>query len=709
MNRLANEPSPYLRQHKDNPVHWYPWGDDAFEAARERDVPVLLSVGYSACHWCHVMAHESFENPEIAAYMNEHFVCVKVDREERPDVDALYMEATQAMTGSGGWPMTVFMLATGEPFFCGTYFPPQSHDNHPGFPEIMSAIVDLWNGRRDDLVEQAQRITTALQRDVGSVDSPDNALPTTDTIAAAMEALMSSIDEQHGGFGGAPKFPQAMAVDQLLRAGQYGSQSALDAATLTLDHMASGGIYDHLGGGFSRYSVDRAWLVPHFEKMLYDNALLIRTYTHAYQITHDARYAQIVEETVEYVLRDLSGPNGARFAAEDADSLPHHDATKAEEGAFYVWSRNEVIEVLEQAGLSDHIDEVVSWYGITMHGNFEGANIPNRLHRVGHLERSDAVEAARVALLAHRATRPRPSLDDKVLTEWNALMISALCDAGEVFQRSDWIDAAVTTAEFLHANLHVTHENGTRRWYRSFQFNELIETSTLPTNLHSMNTAGVVNHLAYGNDYAALLEAFIDLYEATGDPRWLHDAQQTADDLIDLFGDPNGGFVENGRDGDQLIAAQKSWMDNPTPATNSLAAHGLLRLERHLSNPDYGKPARDILAIMSGATTRYSQSFGYLLAAVVRHVHGPLEIVIDGDATELLAAVRSAFLPTRILAHGEPTDSALWEGRVGTEAGYLCWDHVCQPPVTSPAEVTAHLSTVIGRELEPAQSSPPLR
>lgn len=699
MNRLANEPSPYLRQHQDNPVDWYPWGDEAFATARERDVPVLLSVGYSACHWCHVMAHESFENTEIAAFMNEHFVCVKVDREERPDVDALYMEATQAMTGSGGWPMTVFMLATGEPFFCGTYFPPQSHGNHPGFLDIMSAIVDLWTDQRDQLLEQAQRITTALQRNVGTTDNREEKLPTLNTIAAAMDTLLGSIDEQHGGFGGAPKFPQSMAVDQLLRGAQYGSEPARAAAVLTLDHLSAGGIYDHLGGGFSRYSVDQQWLVPHFEKMLYDNALLIRTFTHGYQVTQEARYAQVVEETVSYILRDLSGPNGARFAAEDADSLPAHDSTTAEEGAFYVWNRNELSDVLQDAGLGESINAVQSWYGITMHGNFEGANIPNRLHRVGHLRRPDEVEAARQVLFEHRKSRPRPGLDDKVLTEWNALTISALCEASVVFNRPDWLTEALLTADFLLNNLQRDTGGSSKRWYRSFQFNELITASSPPADLQAIETTGVTNHLAYANDYAALLEAFLDLYEVTGDATWLRTAQQTADDLIALFADADGGFVENGRDGDQLIAPQKSWMDNPTPATNSLAANGLLRLEGHLSNSDYGNYARDILAIMGGAIAQHAQSFGYLLGAALRHVHGPLEIVVDGDSPELIQALGAQYLPTRIFVHGDPTDSALWQGRVGTNSAYLCWDHVCQPPIQTEAEAAELLSTVVGRQL----------
>ena len=420
-NRLANETSPYLRQHAENPVDWYPWGDEAFAAARERDVPILLSIGYSSCHWCHVMAHESFEDPDTAAEMNRSFVNVKVDREERPDVDAVYMEATQAMTGAGGWPMTVFLTPEGEPFYCGTYFPAEPRGGQPTFRQLLGAIELAWRDQRDAVREQAGRLVDAIRTTASA--PADAGLPDTSTLDEATMSMLSVHDARFGGFGTAPKFPQAMAVDHLLRHhARTGSRAALEAAVTTLDAMASGGIHDHLGGGFSRYSVDERWLVPHFEKMLYDNVLLARAYLHAWQLTDEDRFLQVLEETLGYVLDVLSHPDGGRYSAEDADSLPPGapEGARPEEGAFYLWTPEQVAEALEAAGLGEVTEQALEWWGIRPGGNFEGRSIPNRLHARGGLARPPAIEAARSALERARRQRPRPGLDDKVLTEWNA-------------------------------------------------------------------------------------------------------------------------------------------------------------------------------------------------------------------------------------------------------------------------------------------------
>jgi uncharacterized protein YyaL (SSP411 family) len=428
-NRLADETSPYLRQHQNNPVDWYPWSDEAFDTARDEDKPVLLSVGYSACHWCHVMAHESFENPDTAAVMNELFVNIKVDREERPDVDAIYMEAVQAMTGQGGWPMTVFLTPDGRPFYGGTYFPDQPRHGMPSFTDVLRAMDGHWQSNRDELGEQADRLTEALGAVANLTPAP--AVPGEALLANAYDTLRQQYDPRWGGFGGAPKFPGTMSLDLLLRAHHHnGSADTLAMVTNSLDAMASGGIYDHVGGAFARYSVDEEWLVPHFEKMLYDQALLTRVYLHAWQVTGEDRYRQVVDETIGYLLRDLRHPAGGFFSAEDADS-------EGVEGKFYVWS---VDEIRDTAG--DDADEAIAWWGVTASGNFEGANILHRPER-GDLVRPPGVERARQRLFEVREKRIRPGLDDKVLTEWNALMVASLAEAAAATGDPTWLDAAV--------------------------------------------------------------------------------------------------------------------------------------------------------------------------------------------------------------------------------------------------------------------------
>ncbi|HEY2332334.1 MAG TPA: thioredoxin domain-containing protein, partial [Acidimicrobiales bacterium] len=477
MNRLAQESSPYLRQHRDNPVDWYPWGAEAFDEARLRDVPVLLSVGYSACHWCHVMAHESFENPAIAGEMNRLFVNVKVDREERPDVDAVYMEALQSMTGGGGWPMTVFLDHDARPFHAGTYFPPRPVRGMPGFVEVLEAVDEAWRERRPALLEHASQLTSSLDRPVDTGDGT-RAAPGPAAVVTAAGEILGRLDARWGGFGGAPKFPQTMSIDLLLRAhDRTGDPALLAAARLSLDAMAAGGIYDHLGGGFARYSVDDRWLVPHFEKMLYDQALLVRAYLHAWQVTGEPAYRQVLDETVAYVLRELRSPAGGLCSAEDADS-------EGVEGKFYVWSRAEVLEV---AG-----PEAADWWGVTEAGNFEGANILCR-PLGAPLVRPPSIDAARAALFERREGRVRPGLDDKVLAEWNGLFLSSLAEAAAATGNVDWLAAAVEIGEFLIRELLVDG-----RWRRSWQ----ADTGA--------------RHLAVAADHAALVDAFTRLAEATG-------------------------------------------------------------------------------------------------------------------------------------------------------------------------------------------------
>jgi uncharacterized protein YyaL (SSP411 family) len=657
-NRLAGETSPYLRQHADNPVAWYPWGEEAFAAARERDVPVLLSVGYSACHWCHVMAHESFEDPATAELMNRWFVNVKVDREERPDVDAIYMEAVQAMTGHGGWPMTVFLAPDGRPFFGGTYFPPAPRPGQPSFGQLLARVHEAWTTERDAIDDQAGRLTASLNRLADLV--PDDGLPGHDVLLDAAAVLRRQHDPAWGGFGGAPKFPQAMSLDALVRAHHHtGDDELLQVVRTSLDAMASGGIYDHLGGGFARYSVDARWLVPHFEKMLYDNALLLRVYLHALQVTALPRYRQVVAETVGYVLRDLRLPDGGIASAEDADS-------EGEEGRFSVWTLDEVRAVLTAAGLDP--EPAIDWYGVTAEGNFEGRNILWRPVR-GDLLRPPAIEAARAVLFAHREQRVRPGLDDKVLTEWNALWVASLAEAGAALGEPSWVDAARTTADFLRRELR--RPDG--RWLRSWQ------------------AEGGARHLAYAADHAALVDAFTRLAEATGEARWITEARTTADDLLRLFhDDERGGVFTTGSDAERLVTRPKDLMDDATPSANSLAAVALLRLAALTGETRYRAAAEEVLRLAGGLAAKHPTAFGHLLAAVDLSASGVREVAVVGDRADLVRAVQERYLPDTVLAWGEPYPSPLWDGRTPGSA-YVCRNHVCQAPVQTLDALTAQL------------------
>ena len=656
VNRLAGESSPYLRQHQDNPVDWYPWGPEAFAAAREHDRPILLSVGYSACHWCHVMAHECFEDDEVAARMNDLFVSVKVDREERPDVDAVYMDAVQAVSGRGGWPMTVFCDTDGRPFFGGTYYP------KPQFLQLLAAVDDAWRNRREGLAQQAGELTEAVGRTERMTSS--GAVPGAETLNTALEGLASQFDSVWGGFGRAPKFPQSMSLELCLRAhAETGSSDALDVVVTSLDAMASGGMYDHLGGGFARYSVDDHWMVPHFEKMLYDQALLARVYVHAFQVTGEPRYAQVAAETIEYVLRDLRHRDGGFFSAEDADSPDGHG--HSHEGLFYIWKPSEILDAVgaELAPLA------IEWYGVTDEGNFEGANILHRPVR-GDLLRPPPIEEARALLFAARAHRARPGLDDKVLTEWNALFLATLAEAALVLDRDDWLAAAVANAEFLCTSLR--RVDG--RWMRSWQADR------------------GARHLAFAADHAALVDAFTRVAEATGEARWIAEATNTADALLDGFWDAEaGGVFTTGVDGEALVVRQKDLFDNASPSANSLTALALLRLAGLTGEQRYRHHAEQILALVGGLAAEHPTAFAHALSAIDVHRAGLTEIAVVGPRPDLVCTVAARYLPNAVLTWGQPFASPLWEGRAEGHA-YVCRDFVCLAPVTEPEALDAQLS-----------------
>jgi uncharacterized protein YyaL (SSP411 family) len=647
VNRLSEETSPYLRQHRDNPVDWYPWGDEAFARARERDRPILLSVGYSACHWCHVMAHESFEHAATAAVMNDLFVNVKVDREERPDVDAIYMEAVQAIAGQGGWPMTVFLTPDGRPFFGGTYFP------RDRFVALLRQVAAAWDEQRTALERDADQLADAIRagtrlRGDGGPDGETPALSPS-LVRGGYEGLRRAFDPEWGGFGRAPKFPQPTMLELLLRIGaRHGDGDALPMVVTTLDAMASGGIYDHLGGGFARYATDRTWLVPHFEKMLYDNALLLRVYLHAWQVTGEDRYRQVAEETAAYLLGPpMRSPLGGIHSAEDADS-------EGVEGKFYVWSLAEVSTVAGPAA--------VEWYGITGGGNWEGANILHRPVR-GDLLRPPEVEQARGRLFEARQRRPRPGLDDKVVTEWNAMAVAALAEAGAAFGRADWVGAAEQVAGFLLGSLR--RPDG--RWLRSWHGGR----------------AG--RNLAVAVDQAWLVEAFTRLAEATGRAAWVGHARSAADDLLRLFWDQEeGGLFTIGSDGEQLIVRAKDTYDGATPSANSVAALALIRLGALTGEDRYTGAASGICRLLEPQMARQPLSLTNLLAATDLLINGVTEVAVTGGRADLVEAVQSTYLPSAVLAWGEPYPSPLWEGRSGpdqTGKAFVCRDYACLAPV----------------------------
>jgi len=649
-NRLAHETSPYLLQHKDNPVDWYAWGEEALARAREEDKPILLSIGYSACHWCHVMERESFEDPDTAALMNARFVCIKLDREERPDVDAIYMEACQAMTGAGGWPLNVFLTPDQVPFHAGTYFPRESRMGMPGWHSVLEAVADAWDQRRDEIRAGGARIAERLSGGALIAASTEPMDPR--SLDEALAGFRSQYDRAHGGFGGAPKFPPASALEFLMRRGEN------EMAAHTLRAMASGGMYDQVGGGFARYSVDPYWLVPHFEKMLYDNALLARAYLHGWQVTGDALFRRVCEETLDWALREMRGPEGGFFSALDADS-------EGVEGKFYVWAVGEMQDAL--AGEPD-ADEAIAWFGATDRGNFEGRNIPVR--GPGSPERLDDW---RRRLYDMRAQRVWPGLDDKRLTSWNALMISALADAGAVLERSDYLDAASACADFVLRDLRDAEGRLLRTW-----------------------KDGRAKLNAYLEDHAFLLEALLTLYEASFEARWFAEARALADTMIERFADDGkGGFFETSSDHERLLARRKDLEDHPIPSGNASAAYGLLRLAALTGEHDYEVRAVSVLRLLHELAPKHPQAFGHLLQALDFHLSPVKEVALVGDDLRPLErVVRGAFRPHLVLAaspaSGHANGVPLLQGRSpvdGRAAAYVCEHFACKAPVTRPDEL----------------------
>jgi uncharacterized protein len=628
-NRLALETSPYLLQHADNPVDWFPWGEEAFAKARAEDKPILLSVGYAACHWCHVMEHESFEDDETAALMNERFVSVKVDREERPDVDALYMDAVVALTGHGGWPMTVFLTPDGEPFLGGTYYPPEPRHGLPSFQQVLTAVSDAYRERRSDVGRQAATVVEAVRRSAELRPSSDPL--TAGMLGEAARALARQFDSEWGGWGGAPKFPPASTLEFLLRMHLRGDEEALPMVTQTLDAMSAGGMYDLVGGGFHRYSVDREWLVPHFEKMLYDSALLAAVYLHGWVVTGDERYRRVTGETLDYMLRELLLPEGGFASAQDAD-------TEGVEGLTFTWTADEGVR-----------EELLQPFE-------EGRSVI----------RGALSDEERRRLFEIREQRPKPLRDDKAITAWNGLALAALAEAARRFERADYLDAARRLGEFILGPL----SDGDR--------------------LHRTFREGEAKGTGYLEDYADAAHGLLELHAATGELRWLLEANRLARLAVELFGDDErGGFYLSPTDGEELVARKKDLEDNPTPSGNSMLASVLLRLARIYGDDELERRAVGVFRLVHGAVTRAPSAFGHALTALELHFSPPRELAIVGpiDAPVARAALEP-FQPNTVVAVGPSDEVPLLAGKTlvdGQPAVYICERFACQAPVTSPA------------------------
>jgi uncharacterized protein YyaL (SSP411 family) len=684
-NRLINATSPYLLQHAYNPVDWYPWGEEALARAKAEDKPILLSVGYAACHWCHVMEHESFEDEETAALMNQHFINVKVDREERPDIDAIYMTAVQAMTGSGGWPMTVFLTPDGVPFFAGTYFPPEDRWQMPSFRRVLRSVAEAYASRRNELLARGRELVERM-REAISMHMPGGTL-TPAVLDAAFIGLQQAFDPAFGGFGRAPKFPQPMTLEFLLR---YAVRTGrgMEMLEMTLRRMAEGGMYDQLGGGFHRYSVDAQWLVPHFEKMLYDNALLARVYLETFQATGNAFYRRIAGETLDYMLREMHHPEGGFFSTQDADSLPTPDATHKHEGAFFVWTPAEIREALGT-------DAIVfsALYGVTDQGNFEGKNILHVRRSPAEVARVMGMPVEQVETIASRGRRilfevrqrrPMPELDDKVLTAWNGMAIRAFALGAVALDREDYRIAAVRCARFVLTNLRRADGELLRSWRR-----------------------GVANPTpAFLEDYALLADGLLALYEATFDPHWLLEARVLADSLLERFWDEGiGGFYDTGKNHEQLVIRPRDTGDNATPSGSSAAVDVLLRLALIFDEARYRERALRVLESMVPVMQRYPTGFGRYLAAAEFALGQPHEIALignpeDADTQALAAVVLKPFLPNRVIVLARPGEdppripSPLLSGRGqidGKATAYVCQNYACQLPVTEPSALEAQV------------------
>jgi uncharacterized protein len=696
-NRLINETSPYLLQHAHNPVDWYPWGEEALARAREHDLPILLSVGYSACHWCHVMAHESFENPATAQLMNTLFVPVKVDREERPDIDALYMQAVQALTGGGGWPMTVFLTPDGAPFYGGTYFPPVDRHGLPAFPTLLRRIADYYRDHRAEIEQQADAFRDFYQQESRrALMLPEGLDPGSATVdpgllADAAERMLSRLDAVNGGFGRAPKFPHSMALDLLLRVHSRQSGETkepeqaerarlLQAVTLTLDKMAGGGMYDQVGGGFHRYATDAQWLVPHFEKMLYDNALLARTYLDAWLVTGEPRYLRICEETLDYVLAEMTDSTGGFHSTQDADS-------EGVEGKFYVWGEDEL-----RAALTERQFAVAqAYWGVTERGNFEGRNILHVARPLAEVadaldlteaEAQRELEAARAALYRVRSTRVWPGRDDKVITAWNGLMLRALAEAARVLDRADYRAAAEANATFLLTQL--ADGDALRRTWRQ----------------------GRAKLDGYLEDYAALINGLLSLYAATGEPHWFTEARRLADAMLERFWDDEiAGFFDTAHGHEALIGRPRELTDGAMPSGTSLAAEALLRLAAYTGEGGYRERAARVVLPLATTAAERPDGFAYLLGALDDLI-GPLrEIALvgtpgDSDLDALALVVNARYLPRAVLARARPDDAAHQAAvpllrdrpaRNGRATAYVCEGFACLAPATDAATLGTQL------------------
>ena len=675
-NRLAGEISPYLLQHAENPVDWHPWGPEALALAEAQDKPIFLSIGYAACHWCHVMAHESFEDPETASLMNEHFVNIKVDREERPDLDSLYMDAVVAMTGQGGWPMSVFLTPDAKPFYGGTYFPPNRRFNLPSFRELLIGLAEKWKTDPAGV----RKVGEELSARVGAVPPmvPQEGQLDNSIFQPAAEALFRTFDWNHGGWGRAPKFPQPMAVEFLLRRhARGGDRLALDMATTTLRSMATGGIYDQLGGGFARYSVDEAWLVPHFEKMLYDNAQLVRAYLHVWQVTGDRSLLEVVETCLGFMLRELRDPGGGFYSSLDADS-------EGEEGKYYLWSWEEVRDVL---GDGQALDLFRAAYGLTEAGNFEGRNIlfralddPALAVRFSLPAESVASQlaAARQRLLSARAGRIRPGLDDKVLTSWNGLALVALAEAARAIGSEEYLQAAQRQADFLLTNL-ISAGRLNRAW-----------------------RAGQARHSAYLEDHASLGLGLLALYQADFDPRWFQAAVIQAEEILSAFADPQGGFFDTRHDHETLIARPKSVQDSPIPSGNTLACMLLLQLGAFEGESRYIEPAESVLRAIAPTAAQYPTAFAGWLCAIDFALGPQLQLAIGGPPDDpafhsLAAVANRRFLPNLVMAGGLPAAPGAPRLMVdrpmqgGKPTAYLCTGFSCRLPTSSPDDLADQL------------------
>jgi len=674
-NHLIHETSPYLLQHAENPVDWYPWGEEAFDKARRENKPVLLSIGYSACHWCHVMAHESFENEQIARLMNENFVNIKVDREERPDLDQIYMNAVQMMTHHGGWPMTVFLTPDAVPFYGGTYFPPEDRYNMPGFPRVLIGVAEAYRDRPDDIRETGVSLVSELKRMSASGGSDYPIEP--ELLDAAYTGIVRSYDSINGGFGGAPKFPPAMTLEFLLRThARTGNQEALKMVSYTCRKMANGGMYDQIGGGFHRYSTDAKWLVPHFEKMLYDNALLSRVYLHYFQVSEESFARETVEGILDYVLREMTHADGGFYSTQDADSEGH-------EGKFFVWTMDEIRATLGEDGARTF----AAYYNVSEAGNFEGKNIPNVTRSgdeaatelgISEAELRASLEDSKRKLFELREQRVKPDRDEKILTAWNGLMMASFAEAGVVLNRPDYTDAARRNAEFVISSL---YRDGAllRTWKDS-----------------------VAKFNAYLEDYAFLIEGLVTLYETTGEFRWLTKALALTEVMIAEFWDEDaGGFFFTGTSHESLIVRSKDYFDNATPSGNSVAALALLKLSLLSGKEQYRNLATAVLREVGDSIRRYPSGFGYALSAADFLLSTPKEVAIVGstrsDFQPLLAETWRRYLPNKVVAPCFGTDVIpLLENRLmidGLPTAYVCENYTCKQPVTDVSVLREQLAS----------------